>query len=1027
MERRAHEFVTESREHLGALEQLFLSIEQSANTPGQREAIDHCLRIAHSLKGDAGFLGLAAFRAVADGMETVLERIRDRALAATPAVLEALLVARDRLASLTDNLEGARTADVAPLLARLEAIAGNPAAAIQDWNLDLRDVDRRRGGRLFEFFQTFEQLGVLSGVRIELPPNDLSMSRPEGPVQFRAKLQSTSSFEDNQRRLGLASAAVSPGTASPASVPAPIPICIDLARWTNAAQRSLTALLAELASMGSLTQVRIEMPPHDLAQALPAGPWILHGQLSCTLSAAELTARLQLPEDTKSATPAMAAAETPRTAPSSTASAGSGVAEPEKTTTLRIQVELLDRLMTLIGELTLVRNQALLELGQEDRSRSILQRLNSVTSDLQATALRTRMQPVGNLFSRFPRVVRDLGHQLGKQVELNVVGRDVELDKTILEQLSDPLTHLVRNSVDHGIETPDRRVAGGKPPVGRITLTARHVEGQVQIEIQDDGRGINPQAVREKALSSRLKTDAELNAMSERELISLILLPGFSTAGAVTEVSGRGVGMDVVKTNLELLEGTLTIDSELGVGTKMVLRVPLTLAIIPCLIVLVDGERFALPQRDIEEIVCLHPGLLGRLELSYDTEIFRLRDRLLPIIRLREVFSRRHPFTSQAAAEIVRRYEEQRTRPTEAQYIVVVQSAGKRYGLLVDEVRGTEEIVVKPMQAIMKGVRIFSGATIMGDGRVALIANVAAIVDHCRVSLANSTTMPSTKAATPTAREPSQVHRLLLFQYGPDEQFALPLLQIRRIVAIRREQIERVGEHEHVIIDGVATRLARLDRVMQVSGPEPMPTMHAVLPKFVREPVALLISTIVDCDSLAFDLQTPAGQQAGVLGTAIVRDRLTLFLDMHYLCEQVLGPRPSADAGEHGNLPQVLLIDDTSFFREAVGRYLSGIGIAVTSAVDGEDGLRKMAEGRFDLVVSDIEMPVMDGWQFARAARERGYRGPLLALSSLARADHEARARECGYDYYEEKLNHDRLVQTVRSLLAGELPGMRYS
>ena len=269
-----------------------------------------------------------------------------------------------------------------------------------------------------------------------------------------------------------------------------------------------------------------------------------------------------------------------------------------------------------------------------------MQRLDAVTSALQETVLRTRMQPVGNLFGKFPRVVRDLGRQLGKQVEITVVGREVELDKTILEQLSDPLTHLVRNSVDHGIETPAERVAKGKPATGQITLTAAHEDGQVRIEIRDDGRGIDPQAVRAKALAMRLKTESELDRMSPRELMALILLPGFSTARQVTEVSGRGVGMDVVKTNIELLEGSLVIDSLPGLGTAMILRMPLTLAIIPCLIVTVNGERYAIPQRELEEAVCLHPGMSGRIEQAFDTEVYRLRDRLLPIVRLRDVLSR---------------------------------------------------------------------------------------------------------------------------------------------------------------------------------------------------------------------------------------------------------------------------------------------------------------------------------------------------------------------------------------------------
>ena len=400
-----------------------------------------------------------------------------------------------------------------------------------------------------------------------------------------------------------------------------------------------------------------------------------------------------------------------------------------------------------------------------------MQRLDAVTSALQETVLRTRMQPIGNLFGKFPRVVRDLARQLGKQVEMTIVGRDVELDKTILEQLSDPLTHLVRNSVDHGIEAPADRVAKGKPTAGRITLTAAQKTARFSSRSATTGGASIPRPSATRPLAMRLKTEAELDRMSPRDLFSLILLPGFSTARSVSEVSGRGVGMDVVKTNIELLEGSLTIDSHPGLGTAMILRMPLTLAIIPCLIVTVNGERYAIPQRDLEEAICLHPGMKGRIERAFDTEVYRLRGRLLPIVRMKEVLSRRQPFTAKTKAEILAEYAV-KPDPRRIAYILVLRTAGRRFGLVVDEVKGTEEIVVKPMHPSIKKVGIFTGATIMGDGRVALIADVAGIVEHARLSFE-----PAMAAATgQESREAAQTHRVLLFENGPHEQFAMPFL-----------------------------------------------------------------------------------------------------------------------------------------------------------------------------------------------------------------------------------------------------------
>ena len=1014
MEIRANEFVTEAREHLTVLEQILLSLESSSGRGDERERLDHSLRLVHSLKGDAGFLGFTAIRMLANAMETVLEALRDKQVPHSAASIETLLIARDRLAALLDDLEHSREAELGEILAQLDSISGAPNSAEKDWDIDLGDLDSQFGGRLVQWFEQFERGGIVTNPRLELPPHNLALSLPQGVIRLMARLETPSPAQATRHSPDL------PPDSKGMPRHSELALSIDLSSWATSRQSGLATLLAELDGVGRFDQPQLTGVTADL-ESLPSEGVVLQGNLRTSLTEEEIGKRLRLPPS-RSLASNPRAESAPRTFPvtSSTLASTTVASDRDKTTTLRIQVELLDRLMTLIGELTLVRNQSLLMFGEEaGRPRPILQRLNGVTSELQETVLRTRMQPVGNLFGKFPRVVRDLGRQLGKQVEVTIVGREVELDKTILEQLSDPLTHLVRNSVDHGIETPEQRTAQGKPPGGQITLTARHGDGQVHIEIRDDGRGINSQAVRAKALSLRLKSEAELDRMSQRELIGLILLPGFSTAGQVTDVSGRGVGMDVVKTNLESLEGTLTIDSKHGVGTAMILRVPLTLAIIPCLMIVVDGDRYAVPQREVMEVVCLHPNMPGRLEQAFDTEVYRLRERLLPIIRLQEVLRRPQPFTAQTKAEILRAHEAGVCKSAGAQYIVVVRHEGKQYGLLVDEVRGTEEIVVKPMQTTMKRVKIFSGATIMGDGCVALIVNVAGIVEHARVSFVGESAVVAAK----TVRDAAEVHRLLLFEYGPQEQFALPLLQIRRIETFDPERIQRVGEHEYVTVEGVATRILRLDRMLNVSAFESSPMMHLVLAKFAREPVGILISRIVDSDSLAIELQPSTEQGPGVLGAAIVRNRLTLFLDMHYLLEQLLGAGPVAVTPGGGiRQSSVLLIDDTPFFREAVGRYLTGAGFAVSSAVDGQDGLNKVAQGWFDLIVCDIEMPVLDGWEFARQVRQRGFRGPLLALSSLSKSQHEDRAKACGFDHYEEKLNPARLVRTVHQMLAGQAP-----
>jgi two-component system, chemotaxis family, sensor kinase CheA len=1025
----ADEFVTQSREHLSSLEQVLLSLEKPDSGTDVRERIDRSLRIVHSMKGDAGFLGLGSVRTLANAMETVLEVMRNQGGLAPAPVVERLLVARDRLAILVDDLEHSHSADLRDLLAELEWAERYLVASAGRWEIDLREVDRFRSGRLASFFSLFDSFGSVTSPSLDFELGDLTLGLPQGPIYLRANLATAIPSDEIRRLLGLP-------RAKEVHSQHILPISVDLADWVQASQRTLGSLLADLAQMGSFEEARLETADVELAQGLDTGPLTLTGRLRTDLTAEEVEHGLRFPHKAEvviapnpvgsSHSTEVAAPVAPRATEGTETPAlearGAGQ-EPDRTASLRINVELLDRLMTLTSELTLIRNQSLLAFDQDDGLvRPIVQRLDAVTSALQETVLRTRMQPIGNLFGKFPRVVRDLGRQLGKQVEMTIIGRDVELDKTILEQLSDPLTHLVRNSVDHGIESPAERVAKGKAPVGRITLTAAHEEGQIHIEIRDDGRGIDPHAVREKALAMRLKTESELDRMSPRELYSLILLPGFSTARTISEVSGRGVGMDVVKTNIELLEGSLTIDSHQGLGTAMILRMPLTLAIIPCLIVTVAGERYAIPQRELEEAVCLHPGMKGRVELAFDTEVYRLRGRLLPIVRLSAVLSRRQPFTAETKATIIAE-SDAHTSTQRISYILVLRSAGRRFGLVVDEVRGTEEIVVKPMHPSIKKVGIFTGSTIMGDGRVALIADVTGILEHARLSFE-----PTITAAgdSQLGREGTQTHRVLLFENGPDEQFALPLLQIRRIEMVLRDRIERVGEHEYVTVDGVSMRLLRLDKLMNVSTPDfadhdSTLQVPLILPKFVTHPMAIIVTRIMDTESLSVDLQPHPEHDDGILGSAIVRGRMTLFVDLHRLAQRLFAtstPVAHPPVGREKQPKRLLLIDDTPFFLEVVKRYLTAEGHEVETAVNGEDGLSRLLSGRpFDLIVSDIEMPVMDGWAFAREVRHRGIKTRMLALTSLSGIAYEVKAKDCGFDSYEVKLDHDRLVRKVGTLL----------
>lgn len=1014
------DFVLESREHLQVFERSMLALERVGDAQNVRECIDASLRAIHSLKGNAGFLGFHAIQKLAHAIESVLENFRNQSVAPPISVVETILVANDRLASMIDDLHHSQTYDISGMLKSLHAFDNNSVhinapEELATFRLSLQVPKPPES--MLPLFECFFSLS--SDCEVQLPAPDLLRSVGDWEVAKESivvHLSTDRSIIQVRERL----------------LQCGIPFSWSDFGAVELVGRDKTSLESQLLSC----QGKIVYEPANLGDGIPTPPILWIDQSST--EALGLEPRNELPSypDSIDKTSMAKSAQMPIAKPEVVSKNDSGNtggdSSSERTGSLRIQVELLDRLMNLVSELTLVRNQSMVALSETDGApQAFVQRLNTVTSELQETVLRTRMQPVGNLFGRFPRMVRDLARQLGKQVELEMVGQEVELDKTVLEQLSDPLTHLIRNSIDHGLEAPTKRLQARKSMVGHVTLSATAADGQVIIEVRDDGRGIDPEAIRAKLLARGIKNETELQKTSLKELYSYILLPGFSTAKELSDVSGRGVGMDVVKTNIERLQGSLIIDSIPGTGTTMTLRVPLTLAIIPCLIVTSDEHRFAIPQRGLEEIVCLHPGGNREIEHTYDTEVYRLRELLLPIVRLRSVLAFSKPFTASTKAAIMAAHPPASRDSNAIEYILVLRTGGRKFGLLVDDVRGTEEIVVKPMHPSLKKIGIFSGATLMGDGRVALIANIDGIAEHAGC---HGVEPPSSLGAS--KRDPAEVHRVLLFEYGPQEQFALPLVQIRRIESISMDKVEWVGDQAFITIDGTSTRIIQLDKYLKVSECELLPTMHLLLPKFVAQPIGILISKIVDTDSLSIQLQQTSIEDPGILGTAVIRGRLSLFLDTQYLRERLFEDNPalreedSELPGVHENrltnarnsrveqhVQHILLVDDTSFFREVVKRYFEREGLQVTTAIDGIDGLRKLAEGVFDLVVSDIEMPNMDGWQFCEQARKLGYTTPFLALTSLSKHEHSKTAIECGFDGFEEKLDHDRLIASVMSML----------
>ncbi|MFI2753226.1 chemotaxis protein CheA [Cellulomonas sp. P22] len=533
---------------------------------------------------------------------------------------------------------------------------------------------------------------------------------------------------------------------------------------------------------------------------------------------------------------------------------------------IRVDVGLLDALMRQVGELVLARNQiSRLATGADDveLARSA-QRLNLIAGELQEGVMKTRMQPIEHVWSKMPRIVRDLAAHCDREVALEMTGGDTELDRSLLEAVKDPLTHLVRNAVDHGIETTGERVAAGKPAKGKLSLRAYHAGGQVIVEIADDGRGIDPEKIAAKALERGLRTAEQLAAMSTTEVIQLVFLAGFSTAEAVTNVSGRGVGMDVVRTKIEAIGGAVDVESVVGAGTVWRLGIPLTLAIMPALTVECAGDLYAVPQVNLLELVALDTQRSrSAIEYVHASPVYRLRGDLLPLVSLAGVL---HVGPGPEAG-------------TEGSSVIaVVQADQQRFGLLVDRVLNTEEIVVKPLSARIKSIGTYAGATVLGDGRVALILDVQSIA---RRALTSEGELARAARQVEEAVEARDVVQVLVVGIGHGRRVAMPLASVARLELVRSEHVELVGGREVIQYRGTILPLARLDRVLRVPGRahEDPEELLLVVYTHAGRSVGLVVDEIVDIvdDDAA---QHSDIEDTGLLGSTVLGERVTELLDV---------------------------------------------------------------------------------------------------------------------------------------------------
>ncbi|KAB1075116.1 hybrid sensor histidine kinase/response regulator [Methylobacterium planeticum] len=776
----------------------------------------------------------------------------------------------------------------------------------------------------------------------------------------------------------MASAPIAAAPAPPPLITLPEPVSREL----KPGEVSLEDLEAAFLAAPGPEEMMAEAPPMPAPAALPA--------------AVAAPAPVAKPEPVAMPEPAPPAAAPAAKAADAPASEGEG--SIAKVQTIRVNVDTLEHLMTMVSELVLTRNQ-LLEIARrhDDTSYKVpLQRLSHVTAELQEGVMKTRMQPIGNAWQKLPRVVRDLSSELGKQIELVMQGAETELDRQVLEVIKDPLTHMVRNSADHGIESTAERKAAGKPARGTIRLAAYHEGGTITIEISDDGKGLDLSAIRRKAVERGVASQADIEKMTDAQVAKFIFHAGFSTAKAVTSVSGRGVGMDVVKTNIETIGGVIDINTQLGRGTTFTIKIPLTLAIVAALIVKAGDHRFAVPQVAVLELVRVDKTTGQRVERINGSPVLRLRERLLPIVTLTGLLGQ--------------------DNGTEAEtgFVVVAQVGRQRFGILVDEVFHTEEIVVKPMSSKLRHIPLFAGNTILGDGAVVLIVDPNGVARQ--VSQGSQTGAIPIDAEVEETETADAKATLLVFKGGNNTYKAVPLSLVTRLEEIDASKIEWLGGRPLIQYRGRLMPLVPADEAITIRSEG---TQALVVFSDGERAMGLVVDEIVDIVEDRLDIEITA-ERSDLIGSAVLRGRATDIINIaHFLPlaydDWARGPRKADKRSA-----TLLLVDDSAFFRDMLTPVLKAAGYAVIAAASTEQALAVLQSNpRIDVVVTDLEMPGRSGFDLVSAMRgadPRLARLPVVAMSGSIGADAVERARALAISDLVAKFDRSGLIAALAEI-----------
>lgn len=941
------EFLIESFDNLESINN---ELTQFENNSHDKELLNAIFRKVHTLKGSASFLGLKLLQNITHHGENILDLLREDKITISSQMIDALLESFDACITILKSIEnsGEEGSDnFEELINKLKNVLEN------DENETAKDISKEKSEE--NIHKTlpgdFENDFVMKDDS-HLIVNDNSLEFIDSLDIEKAKNNTSSIKEDN--------------------TPAKVLEVVEAGKEAEVVNHEVGvgSLEDELKNLLSIDSVKNIVENEESTQ-------------ETKIDKSQVFEKYKIGNKVEKVT----STDTVKTS-------GSVV-----DSVVRVNVSLLDKIMNVVGELVLNRNQILqyANLDSSSELSRLAHSLNSITTELQTDIMTTRMQPVGSVLSKFERVVRDLAKEQGKSIKLNIQGKETELDKTLLEAIRDPLTHLIRNAVDHGIEKPAVRAQAQKSETARLSIKSYHEGGQVTIEISDDGKGIDPDVILTKAIEKNIvKGDGA--GLSKKQIINLIFSPGFSTAAQVTNISGRGVGMDVVRSNIEKIGGTVEVSSFVGEGTTFKLKIPLTLAIVPALVVQSSGETFAIPQVNLMELVRIEENDDKKIELIHNSEFFRLRGDLIPVFRLNSCLK----FT-----------EVDDTK--EDLNIVILKAEGFTYGLVVDSVLDTEEIVVKPLSRNLKDINVFGGATIMGDGAVSLIIDGLGFYNYMS-GVQQRKTVDSQELVSEVNTGPAYNDEVLLCKLADKRTYGIPLSIVHRLEEFKLSEIEWSGQQPLVRYRNRAMPLINIERSLSLNAESCLLSKDkkAELPVVVVNAREVQVGFVVDeISDIAINrdaISVETIDRDGFLGTAFINDLSITILDIFSILDQQSFVK-KMKGQRNGN---VLIVEDSELFLKVQEESFKDAGFNVITAKDGKEGLSKVSEDLL-AIVTDIEMPVMDGWEFIKSVRGSGNDIPMIAISTVSNKRHEELLK-AGFDLCFDKQNTKKAIEAIIDL-----------